>query len=85
LTCLIRRHLKDGDLVFALSGRLDHEHAVELEGLLSNELARRLTLDLAELTLVDREAIGFLATAEARGVVLSKCPEYIRTWIDALR
>ena len=40
-------------------------------------------LDLADVTLVNREAIGFLAGVEAAGATLVNCPEYVRSWIDA--
>jgi hypothetical protein len=40
-------------------------------------------LDLADVTLVNREAIGFLAGVEAAGATLVKCPEYVRSWIEA--
>jgi len=36
--------------------------------------------DLKHLTLVDREAVTFLAKCEAR-VQIKNCPPYIREWI----
>jgi hypothetical protein len=47
------------------------------------ESNRPVFLDLAEVTLVDREAITFLAGVEAVGAALTNCPEYVRSWIDA--
>ena len=44
---------------------------------------RLVALDLAEVTLVKREAIKFLAGVEAAGTVLVNCPEDVRSWIDA--
>jgi hypothetical protein len=35
------------------------------------------------VTLVDREAMTFLARVEAAGALLVHCPEYLRRWIDA--
>jgi hypothetical protein len=32
--------------------------------------------------LVDREAVRFLASCEARGIRLTSCPPYIREWIE---
>jgi hypothetical protein len=49
------------------------------------ESNRRVCLDLADVTLVNREAIKFLAGAVAAGGVLANCPEYVRSWIDAER
>jgi hypothetical protein len=40
-------------------------------------------LDLADGTLVNREAIGFLAGVEAAGATLVNCPEYVHSRIDA--
>jgi hypothetical protein len=51
--------------------------------LMAAESNRLVSLDLADMTLVDREAITFLASAEAAGAVLVNCPEYVRSWIDA--
>jgi hypothetical protein len=33
------------------------------------------------VTLVDREAVRFLASVEAGGVRIVNCPKYVRTWI----
>ena len=47
--------------------------------------AGRLTLDLDEVRLVDRESVRFLASCEARGIQLKNCPFYIREWIETGR
>ena len=71
-----------GGVVFRLTGRMNAENLGEVESLLESEMAdHRIVLDLEDLTLVDREAIRFLAAREARGVVLRNCPPYIREWI----
>jgi hypothetical protein len=44
---------------------------------------RPVCLDLADVTLVNRDAIGFLAGVEAAGATLVNCPEYVRSWIEA--
>ena len=67
-----------------LSGQIDQEHLAELEA----ELRRyrtRLVFDLAEATLVDRQAVRFLAAREAEGIELRHCPRYIREWIHRER
>lgn len=77
----IRRSIS-GEVVFTLSGRMNAENIGELESLLKSETAdTRLALDLTDLTLVDREAVRFLAGREAHGTVLKHCPPYIREWI----
>jgi hypothetical protein len=40
-----------------------------------------LVLDLKDLTIVDRDAVKFLARCEADTIELKNCPEYIREWI----
>jgi hypothetical protein len=51
-----------------------------IEELLAQE-TKRVVLDLAEVTLVDREAVRFLAACDVRGIGLRNCPEFIREWI----
>jgi len=62
---------------------MDSSLVAELEALLAAESNRLVCLDLAEVTLVNREAITFLAGVEAASAVLINCPEYVRSWIDA--
>jgi len=42
---------------------------------------RVVAIALAEIELVDREAVKLLAQAEAQGIELKSCPAYIREWI----
>ena len=52
----------NGKIVFTLSGRIEIEDVAELQRLLALELSdHNLALDLADVTLVDREAVKFLA------------------------
>jgi hypothetical protein len=74
----------NGYVVFALSGRLATESLRELSALLAQESsARTVTLELRDLLLVDREAVGFLRTCAQKGIELRNCPQYIRTWIES--
>jgi anti-anti-sigma regulatory factor len=76
----------NGEVVFTLSGRMDAENIAELKALLVAEAKdRRLVLDLKDLTLVDRDAISFLARCQADSVKLKNCPAYIREWITRER
>jgi hypothetical protein len=79
------RRSETKDLVsFALSGRIDEEQVAELQKLLEAEAGRKptaLVLDLADVRLVYREAVKFLAECEAGGVQLRNCPPYVREWI----
>ncbi len=69
--------------MFALSGDMDIEHATRLQEFLATEPNGRVTLDLKDVTLVDRAAVRFLAGAEAAGIRIVNCPEYVRSWIAA--
>jgi anti-anti-sigma regulatory factor len=76
----------NGEVVFTLSGRMDAENIAELKALLGAEAKhRRMVLDLKDLTLVDRDAVGFLARCETDSVKLKNCPAYIREWITRER
>jgi hypothetical protein len=75
-----------GRAIFALSGRIEEKHISELQGLLNAESdPGKVTLDLAEVRLVDCEAVEFLAACEDKGITLQNCPAYIREWITRER
>jgi hypothetical protein len=71
---------------FMLSGRIQAEDLPELRRLIEGEDRRRkITLDLQEVRLVDREAVDFLAQCEATGAMLESCPAYVREWLATER
>jgi hypothetical protein len=82
MTLRIQR-AEDGDQVhFNLSGRMKAEHVAEIQRLCELEAnGHGLVLDLKEVTLVDRDAVEFLARCEVDGKKLTNCPPYIREWI----
>ncbi len=72
-------------MTFALSGRIEEEQLSELQKLFKTEGGANSTamvLDLADVRLVCREAVKFLATCEAGGIELRSCPSYVREWIE---
>jgi anti-anti-sigma regulatory factor len=76
----------NGRVVFSLSGRIETEDLAELQRLLSLESPRQeIVLDLQDVTIVDRDAMKFLASCESDGVELDNCPAYVREWIAADR
>jgi anti-anti-sigma regulatory factor len=82
----IRKLEAEEEVVFALSGKIDEEDVAELETLISSEpKGRRVVLDLADVTLVARDAIGFLEHLEATGSALRNCPRYVRELITRQR
>jgi hypothetical protein len=76
----------NGQVVFALSGRMDKEHLAEVKTLVGSETGgRRIALDLKDLTLAGQEAINFLERREAGGITLMNCAIYVREWITRQR
>ena len=73
----------NGQVVFTLSGRLQTEEVEEFQRLLVVETAGQpLVFNLRDVTLVNQDAVTFLARCEAKGIKMESCPLYIRIWID---
>jgi len=65
---------------------MDDQDMVQLETLIRSEAdGRRIVLDVKDLTVVGRDAIGFLERWEAKGVALKNCADYVREWIARTR
>jgi anti-anti-sigma regulatory factor len=77
----IERSVHGEFVVFSLSGRIEVEDVTELQRLFEAE-DRNVIINLKEVTLVDRDAVRFLARCEADGIKLENCPAYIREWIE---
>ena len=71
------------EVTYALAGQVGAEHLPELSALLAEARAqgRRVTLDLAGVLLVEREAVCFLASGEGAEAALANCPAYVLSWI----
>ena len=80
--CFMIERLVGGEdiVVFHVSGRMQAESVDTLRELLRWETGE-VVVDLKEVTLVDREAVRFLASSEASGVELRNCAAYIREWV----
>ena len=84
MTCKVVRLIDRDRLVqFFISGHLQEVHINMIDDLLTKE-TDPVALDLAEVTLLDREAVKFLATLDAGGVELRNCPGFIREWMRKL-
>jgi hypothetical protein len=83
MTYRIHRAGTPDRVVFALSGDMDLDHTTRLQEFLATEADGHVTLDLKDVSLVHRAAVRFLAAAEAAGVRIVNCPEYVRSWIEA--
>jgi anti-anti-sigma regulatory factor len=76
------RRSSNGEVLFALSGRLDSEHVTELESLIRAEGGgQRIVIDLKDVTLAGEDGIIFLSQCEAGDIRLVNCAPYIREWI----
>ena len=76
----------NGGVVFTLIGQIEIEHGAELQGLLGmEEVDYHIALNLRDVTLVDRDAVKFLARCETENIRLHNCPAYIRVWTDRER
>ena len=73
----------NGRVVFTLSGRIEAEDVKDLRQPLDLETAgQHLVLDLRDVTLVNEDAVKFLAGCGADSIKLENCPAYIREWIE---
>jgi anti-anti-sigma regulatory factor len=76
----------NGRVIFTLSGRIEAEEVKELRQLLVLETAgQQLVLDLRNVTLVNQDAVKFLASCETDSIKLENCPAYIREWIERVK
>jgi len=71
-------------LKLQLCGRLTEEYLPEIERLLAEEpIAHSArSLDLADVTFVDRAAMLFILCARNRNVAVENCPSYVNRWIE---
>ena len=64
-----------------VSGRIDAEQLPDLRRFVEAEQENKVTLDLAEVSLVDAEVVRFLLLCEKQGISLLRCPAYVREWM----
>jgi hypothetical protein len=79
----IERAVEGGAVHLVLSGRIDQSDLEELARAIDGGgvVPAQVTIDLAEVRLLDREAVRFFARCEADGARLIRCPPYVREWI----
>ena len=80
------RRSSNGRVVFTLSGRIEAEDVKELRQLLALEKSGQgVVLDLRDVTLVNHDAVKFLAGCESDSIKFENCPGYIREWIERVK
>ncbi len=62
-----------------MSGRIDTGDIAELK--MQMQIQSPSALELSDLTMLDADAVRFLAAAEAAGTELRNCPLFVREWI----
>ena len=77
----------ENSLKIQLCGQLTKEYLPEIERLLNEEgsASPTMSLDLANVTFVDREVMVFLCAAKAKNIVIENCPSYVIRWIKQER
>jgi hypothetical protein len=83
MTCRIDRLSLDRGDVLRVCGRISAEDLEVVRAALDE--GRVVAVELAEIELVDRDAVRLLARAETNGIELKDCPAYIREWITRER
>ena len=84
MTCKVVRLVEhDQSVLLHISGHFQEELVSTIEELVAKETDSVL-LDLAEVTLVDREAVRVLAACHVRGIGLRNCPAFIREWMSRM-
>jgi hypothetical protein len=83
MTCRIDRLSLEQGVVLRISGRITGHDLDVLRTAL--EEGRVVAIELAEVELVDRDAVKLLALKEANGIELRSCPGYIREWVTRER
>jgi predicted metal-binding protein len=81
MTLRIERSVRQGIMVFTLSGRMTAEEVAELKALFDEDY-RKIVLDLRDVRLADRDAVKFLSSCERGGMKLENCPAYVREWME---
>jgi hypothetical protein len=83
MTCRIDRTATEGGLVLRISGRIAADDLEVVRSALGEGSV--VAIELAEIELVDRDAVKLLALNEAKGIELRHCPAYIREWVTRER
>ncbi|MGD0956149.1 MAG: hypothetical protein ABR953_04890 [Candidatus Acidiferrales bacterium] len=83
MTCRIDRIPTDQGLVLRIIGRITRDDLDVFRTALEDGTI--VAVELAELELIDRDAMKLLAINEANGIELRHCPAYIREWITRER
>lgn len=76
----IQRRSESRSIILKLSGRMQAEGLSDLLAEIE-KCDSQPSLDLEEVTLLDRDSVRFLIRCETEGIQLVNCPLYVREWI----
>ncbi len=69
--------------MFTLSGRIETPAIAELRRLFELQTNYSgIVVDMKDVSIVGRDAMGFLARCEGDGAKLENCAPYIREWME---
>jgi ABC-type transporter Mla MlaB component len=70
-------------VTFLLNGKFSEDALPELASSISEACGARQTvsIDLSEVTLVDRKAVEYFSEQAQHNIKLLNCPVYLRRWI----
>jgi anti-anti-sigma regulatory factor len=77
-----------GTVRLMLAGRMHANSLGEVRRAIDRarrQRARRVALDLAEITLADRASVDFLVQQRREEIELENCPPYLQPWIEGER
>lgn len=76
-------HPEDSSVVLLLGGKFDEDALPDLGRSISQARGAhmRITLDLSEVTLVDRTTVKYFSEQAGEDLELVNCPRYLRRWI----
>ena len=77
---MLRLEKSRGSHLLRVSGRIDAENIAELKMHMQIQPSP-IAFELSDVTLMDADAVRFLAVAEAAGTELRNCPLFVREWI----
>jgi anti-anti-sigma regulatory factor len=80
VTLKIEKSLVEHGATIKLIGRIRAEDVSELKAQIPASVPK-VVLELAEVSLVDADAVRFLSNCELEGIQLLNCSPYIREWI----
>ena len=86
-SCMLKiQRSANGRVVLTRSGRIEAEDVKELRQLFASEkVGQQVALDPMDVTLVNEEAVRFVAGREAGSIKLENCPAYIREWVERVK